>query len=57
MFFVATNQREVRAFNWQVKWTAQFLNVGARVGVGVNRFAPDNAPLRCALPGEGFGLA
>ncbi len=33
------------------------MDVGARVGVGVNRFAPDNAALRCALPGRRFGLA
>lgn len=23
----------------------------------MNHFAPDHTPLRCALPGEGFGLA
>jgi len=26
------------------------------VGAGFNRFAPGNAPLRCALPGEGFWI-
>jgi transposase len=31
--------------------------VGGRVEAGVNRFAPDLAPLRCALPGRRFGLA
>ena len=37
--------------------SAQFSSVGGRVGTGVNRFAPDLAPLRCALPGRRFGLA
>jgi hypothetical protein len=27
------------------------------IGDGFNRFAPDIAPLRCALPGGCFGLA